>query len=72
MTELDDILEQHKEWLRGVRTDRLIGVGTEPTKQSIKELIIKIIKDSDAYVNTAGDSSVWRSEKSILEEINKL
>ena len=32
---LDTILAEHREWMRGVRTDRLVGTSSEATKQAL-------------------------------------
>ena len=37
--QLDEILEQHREWIRGLRTDHLIGTSDKETKQAIEAII---------------------------------
>lgn len=49
MSKLDRILEQHKEWLRGIKIDRLIGVDSENTKQQIKELFLELIGEDNEH-----------------------
>ena len=36
---LDEILADHREWMRGIRTDHLVGTSSEATKQAITSLI---------------------------------
>lgn len=68
---LDDILEQHREWMRGIRTDRLVGTSNEKTKQAIlqwvaDEVILKPQgrndKDIGAMSNTAKRTRGNRNE----------
>lgn len=37
--ELDTVLKQHREWMRGIRTDRLIGTSHTETKAAIQAII---------------------------------
>ena len=37
--ELDTVLKQHREWMRGIRTDHLIGTSHAETKAAIQDLI---------------------------------
>ena len=37
--ELDTVLKQHREWMRGIRTDRLIGTSHAETKAAIQSII---------------------------------
>ena len=39
--ELDEIFADYREWIRGIRTDRLIGVPEKVTKQRIRSLILR-------------------------------
>ncbi len=41
MNDVQKILKQYREWLRGVRTDRLIGADNKQTEQAIQALITK-------------------------------
>ena len=43
--ELDEILEQHREWMRGIRTDHLVGTSNEQTKQAILDWHNKQIEE---------------------------
>jgi len=36
---IDEILKQHREWIRGIRTDHLIGASDNQTKEAILQLI---------------------------------
>jgi hypothetical protein len=37
--ELDTVLKQHREWMRGIRTDHLIGTNHAETKSAIQAII---------------------------------
>ena len=43
---LDKILEDHREWMRGIRTDRLVGTSSEVTKQAITSLIKELVAEA--------------------------
>ena len=47
MSKLDDILKEHREWMRGIRTDRLIGTSNDETKQQIKDLMLELIGEDE-------------------------
>ena len=53
---LDEILADHREWMRGIRTDRLVGTSSEATKQAI----IKLIEDEVR-------EAVWKEKERIYE-----
>jgi acyl-CoA hydrolase len=42
---LDEILKDHREWMRGVRTDRLVGTSSAEAKQAIKALIANQVRE---------------------------
>lgn len=44
MKTLEDILKGHREWMRGIRTDRLIGTSDEQTKKAIELLLAESYK----------------------------
>ena len=58
---LDEILADHREWMRGVRTDRLVGTSSEATKQAILDWHNKQVKNA---VATAEDNldQYWNKE----------
>lgn len=62
MSKLDDIIIEHREWMRGVRTDHLIGSSSGETKLAIKNLMKELIGEPE-YRKT-GDMSLqsWTSE----------
>ena len=43
---LDKILADHREWMRGIRTDHLVGTSSEATKQSITSLIKELVAEA--------------------------
>lgn len=43
---LDEILADHREWMRGIRTDRLVGTSSEATKQAITSLIKELVEEA--------------------------
>ena len=43
---LDEILADHREWMRGIRTDRLVGTSSEATKQAITSLIKELVAEA--------------------------
>jgi len=44
---LEAILEHHREWMRGIRTDRLIGASSKQTADAIRTLIREEIIGED-------------------------
>ena len=52
---LDKILEDHREWMRGIRTDRLVGTSSEVTKQAITSLIKELVADAKPSKKHVGD-----------------
>lgn len=38
---ISEILEQHREWMRGIRTDHLVGTSDKETKSLIMELCLE-------------------------------
>ena len=60
---LDKILADHREWMRGIRTDHLVGTSSEATKQSITSLIKELVAeakpietDDDEYADGWNDA----------------
>ena len=43
---LDKILAEHREWMRGIRTDRLVGTSSEATKQALTSLIKELVAEA--------------------------
>ena len=37
---VDTILQEHREWMRGIRTDHLIGTSHKETKEALYSLLI--------------------------------
>ena len=52
---LDKILEDHREWMRGIRTDRLVGTSSEVTKQAITSLIKELVAEAKPSKKHVGD-----------------
>lgn len=36
---IEQILKEHREWMRGIRTDRLIGTNSAQAKQALLEIV---------------------------------
>ena len=52
---LDTILAEHREWMRGIRTDRLVGTSSEVTKQAITSLIKELVAEAKPSKKHVGD-----------------
>ena len=74
---LDKILADHREWMRGVRTDHLVGTSSEATKQAItsliKELVVEAKPDtsgfSDEYWRVNGSKVILMFEANLLKAL---
>ena len=49
---LDEVLADHREWMRGIRTDRLVGTSSEATKQAITSLIKELVAEAKPSYKT--------------------
>ena len=45
--QIEEILEQHREWMRGIRTDRLVGTSSKEATQQLKALFTEHSKEVD-------------------------
>jgi hypothetical protein len=43
---LDEILMQHREWMRGIRTDHLIGTSSDQAKAALRTLFLDLIAEA--------------------------
>ena len=74
---LDKILADHREWMRGVRTDHLVGTSSEATKQAITSLIKELVAEakpdtsgfSDEYWRVNGSKVILMFEANLLKAL---
>jgi hypothetical protein len=59
---LDEILADHREWMRGIRTDRLVGTSSEATKQAITSLIKELVAEAKPERFTLKTGLLWDSQ----------
>ena len=77
---LDKILEDHREWMRGIRTDRLVGTSSEVTKQAITSLIKELVAEakpdtsgfSDEYWRVNGSKVILMFEANLLKALEEV
>ena len=53
---LDTILADHREWMRGIRTDRLVGTSSEVTKQALTSLYKELVAEAKPGKYSSGES----------------
>lgn len=55
---LDEILTHHREWMRGIRTDHLVGTSDEQTKQAILHWIDREVIGEE-FSAPMSENMVW-------------
>ena len=78
---LDKILADHREWMRGIRTDHLVGTSSEATKQSITSLIKELVAEAmPEYISPdqplglkyqGRNEAIWEFEQNLLKALVK-
>ncbi len=68
-SELDEILKQHREWMRGIRTDRLVGTSHEQTKAAIERLIAEEVEKA---TNDAYDLLFWKYKEMNHQSVDRV
>lgn len=75
---VDTILQGHREWMRGIRTDHLIGTSHKETKEALYSLLISKLPEEATESETLGKdykgySRGWNSAiddiKTVLDEM---
>jgi hypothetical protein len=63
--ELDTVLKQHREWMRGIRTDHLIGTNHAETKSAIQAIIctekLKLLAEVREQKKTYLTELAWKN-----------
>lgn len=56
---LDEIIADHREWMRGIRTDHLVGTSSEATKQAITSLFKELVTEAKPEKKSTEDYGSW-------------
>lgn len=67
MSKLDELLKEHRVWMRGIKVDRLEGTSHDETKQQIKDLFSELVQSQPTW-----ESSIMIDAEVLLQEIEKL
>ena len=79
---LDKILADHREWMRGIRTDHLVGTSSEATKQAITSLIKELVAEAmPEYISPdqplglkyqGRNEAIWEFEQNLLKALEEV
>jgi hypothetical protein len=66
VSKLDEVLEANREYVRGIRTDRLIGTNNEGTKVDIKALFLELVGEDEVIEDD--DTGKYKVNKYLVAE----
>jgi hypothetical protein len=60
---VDTILQEHREWMRGIRTDHLIGTSHRETKEALHSLLISKLPEKKQMKYVKENSPVTETDE---------